>query len=231
MDERTGGRERMQSLTITRLRKLPMQRAAITKTFMTGLVTVLPIVVTLYLLYWLADISESILGQIIRVFLPDHVYRPGMGLAAGILIIFVVGMLMNAWIIRRWFAWSEHLLYRTPLVKSLYGSIREFFEFFSHPRDKEFLEVVFVPYGDKKIWRLGFVTKTDMNRLLDDSSQEELLAVYLPLSYQIGGMTVILPRSLIRPATIPAEEAWRFVLTAGVAGHADSGPGATDPEL
>jgi uncharacterized membrane protein len=186
-------------------------------------VTVLPIVVTLYLLYWLADISESILGQIIRVFLPDHIYHPGMGLAAGILIVFIVGMLMNAWIIRKWFAWSEHLLYRTPIVKSLYGSIREFFEFFSHPRNKEFLEVVFVPFGDKKIWRLGFVTKTGVNRLVDDPAQEELLAVYLPLSYQIGGMTVILPRSLIRPATIPAEEAWRFVLTAGVAGQPDSG--------
>lgn len=200
-----------------------MQQATISKTFMTGLVTVLPIVVTLYLLYWLADISESILGQIIRVFLPDRVYHPGMGLAAGILIVFIVGMLMNAWIIRKWFSWSEHLLYRTPIVKSLYGSIREFFEFFSHPRNKEFLEVVFVPFGDKKIWRLGFVTKTGVNRLVADPAQEELLAVYLPLSYQIGGVTVILPRSMIRPANIPAEEAWRFVLTAGVAGQPDSG--------
>ena len=68
-----------------------MQRNPITKTFMTGLVTILPIVVTLYLLYWFADISESILGQLIRVFLPDHIYHPGMGLAAGVLIVFVVG--------------------------------------------------------------------------------------------------------------------------------------------
>jgi uncharacterized membrane protein len=205
------------------MRKQQMQQATISKTFMTGLVTVLPIVVTLYLLYWLADISESILGQIIRVFLPDRVYHPGMGLAAGILIVFIVGMLMNAWIIRKWFSWSEHLLYRTPIVKSLYGSIREFFEFFSHPRNKEFLEVVFVPFGDKKIWRLGFVTKTGVNRLVADPLQEELLAVYLPLSYQIGGVMVILPRSMIHPANIPAEEAWRFVLTAGVAGQPDSG--------
>ena len=207
-----------------------MKRNAITKTFMTGLVTVLPIVVTLYLLYWFADISESILGQIIRVFIPDHIYHPGMGLAAGVLIVFVVGMLMNAWIIRKWFAWSEHLLYRTPVVKSLYGSVREFFEFFSHPRDKEFLEVVFVPFGDRNIWRLGFVTKTDMNRVVAHPSEEELLAVYLPLSYQIGGLTLILPRSLVRRATIPVEDAWRLVLTAGVAVAPDSGPGVAPPE-
>jgi uncharacterized membrane protein len=207
-----------------------MQRNAITKTFMTGLVTILPIVVTLYLLYWFADISESILGQLIRVFLPDHIYHPGMGLAVGVLIVFVVGMLMNAWIIRKWFAWSEHLLYRTPIVKSLYGSVREFFEFFSHRRNKEFLEVVFVPFGDKNIWRLGFVTKTDMNRFVGHPSDEELLAVYLPLSYQIGGLTLILPRSLVRPATIPVEEAWRLVLTAGVAVAPDSGPGVAPPE-
>jgi uncharacterized membrane protein len=207
-----------------------MQRNAITKTFMTGLVTVLPIVVTLYLLYWLADISESILGQIIRLFIPDHIYHPGMGLAAGVLIIFLVGVLMNAWMIRKWFTWSEHLLYRTPIVKSLYGSVREFFEFFSHPRNKEFLEVVLVPFGDKNIWRLGFVTKSNMNRLVDQPSHEELLAVYLPLSYQIGGLTLILPRSLVRPVTIPAEEAWRLVLTAGVAVSSESEPGIAPPE-
>jgi uncharacterized membrane protein len=207
-----------------------MQRNAITKTFMTGLVTVLPIVVTLYLLYWLADISESILGQIIRLFIPDHIYHPGMGLAAGVLIIFLVGVLMNAWMIRKWFTWSEHLLYRTPIVKSLYGSVREFFEFFSHPRNKEFLEVVLVPFGDKNIWRLGFVTKSNMNRLVDQPSHEELLAVYLPLSYQIGGLTLILPRSLVRPVTIPAEEAWRLVLTAGVAVAPESERGIAPPE-
>ena len=207
-----------------------MQRNAITKTFMTGLVTVLPIVVTLYLLYWLADISESILGQIIRLFIPDHIYHPGMGLAAGVLIIFLVGVLMNAWMIRKWFTWSEHLLYRTPIVKSLYGSVREFFEFFSHPRNKEFLEVVLVPFGDKNIWRLGFVTKSNMNRLVDQPPYEELLAVYLPLSYQIGGLTLILPRSLVRPVAIPAEEAWRLVLTAGVAVSSESEPGIAPPE-
>jgi uncharacterized membrane protein len=207
-----------------------MQRNAISKTFMTGLVTLLPIVVTLYLLYWFADISESILGQIIRLFIPDHFYHPGMGLAAGVLIVFVVGVLMNAWIIRKWFGWSEHVLYRTPVVKSLYGSVREFFEFFSHPRDKGFLEVVFVPFGDKNIWRLGFVTKTDMNRAVGHPSEEELLAVYLPLSYQIGGLTLILPRSLVRPATITVEEAWRLVLTAGVAVAPESGPGVAPPK-
>ena len=53
-----------------------MKRATITKTFMTGLATVLPIVVTLYILFWLADISEAILGQFIRMLLPDDIYHP-----------------------------------------------------------------------------------------------------------------------------------------------------------
>ena len=200
-----------------------MQRTTITKTFMTGLATALPIVATIYILFWLATISESFLGQFLRIFLPDHIYRPGMGLAVGVLIIFVVGLLMNAWIVRKWFAWSEHILYRTPIVKSVYRSIREFFDFFSHPRDKEFLEAVFVPFDDQKTWVLGFVTKTEMNGFLEESSQkEELVAVYFPLSYQIGGYTLIMPRSRLRPATVSAEEAWRFALSAGVAGHVDS---------
>jgi uncharacterized membrane protein len=207
-----------------------MKRSTITKTFMTGLATVLPIAVTLYLLYWLADVSESILGQFIRIFLPDHIYHPGMGFAAGVLIVLIVGMLMNAWIVRQWFAWSEHLLYRTPIVKTVYGSVREFFDFISHPHDKEFLEAVFVPFGDKRTWSLGFLTKSDMNVCFTDSSQEELVSVYLPLSYQIGGLTIVLPRSHIRPAAISTEEAWRFILTAGLTGRADSVPGTAGPE-
>ena len=146
-----------------------------------------------------------------------------MGLLAGIVIVFLIGTLMNAWIVRKWFDWSERLLYRMPIVKSVYGSMREFFDFFSHPRDKEFLEVVFVRIGDTGIQLLGFVTQHYVHGIANgDSQDEDTVAVYLPLSYQIGGYTVVVPRSYIKPAAISAQEAWRFVLTAGVTGRLES---------
>ncbi|MCJ7594556.1 MAG: DUF502 domain-containing protein, partial [Desulfobacterales bacterium] len=95
----------------------------ISKTFIAGLVTIAPIVVTFYFLYWLFGSAEALLGKLIRLLIPDHFYRPGMGLAAGVAIIFLIGLLMHAWIVQSLFGWGERLLYKVPIIKTVYGSI------------------------------------------------------------------------------------------------------------
>lgn len=62
----------------------------ISKNIITGLVTILPVVLTLYLLYWFAVSVESLLGSLIQAILPEEWYWPGMGLAAGLLVFFLL---------------------------------------------------------------------------------------------------------------------------------------------
>ena len=195
----------------------------ISKHILTGLVTILPVVLTLYLIYWLVVSAESVLGGMIRSWLPEKLYWPGMGVIVGLAAVFCVGLLMHAYLVQRMFARGEKLLYRTPLIKSIYPALRDFLNYFSPDSRKEFQQVVAVTLGDSGMQVIGFVTQADPENLPEDFRREDSILVYLPLSYMIGGYAVLVPRSAVRPIGMNMEEAMRFTLTAGVTGKA--GPG------
>ena len=188
------------------------------RSILTGLVTTLPVVITLYLLYWLAVSTESLLGGTIRLMLPEALYWPGMGLIAGLIVVFVVGLLMHIYVVQRLFAKVEQLIYHMPLIKSVYRAIRDFFNYFSSTTKKEFEQVVAVTIGDTGMQVIGFVTQAIPEHLPEGFREEGSILVYLPLSYMIGGYAVLMPRSLVRPIDMNMEEALRFTLTAGVTG-------------
>ncbi|MEJ2760645.1 MAG: DUF502 domain-containing protein [Gammaproteobacteria bacterium] len=213
------------------IHKFPIKDVNITRTFLTGLVTILPIVVTIYLLVWLGDLAESFLGRMIRVVLPESLYVPGMGLLAGLVLILLIGILMHAWIVRRTFEWSERVLYRIPVIRTVYGATRDFIQFLMHSRDPGFHEVVMVDIGDSGMQVIGFITRPDTSGLPEGAARDDdAVLVYLPLSYQIGGYTVLIPRSALRPIDMSMRAAMAFVLTGGVtAPHAP--PGRTPPDI
>jgi len=192
----------------------------ISRNILAGLAAILPIVLTLYLLYWFAVTAETALGGMIRLFLPEPMYWPGMGLVAALLVVFVLGLLMHAYVFRRLFARGERLLYHMPLIKTVYRAIRDFFDYFSPSSKKEFEQVVAVNIGDTGMQVIGFVTQAIPERLPEDFRGEDSILVYLPLSYMIGGYAVLMPRSAVRPLGMNMEEAMRFTLTAGVTGSA-----------
>jgi uncharacterized membrane protein len=190
----------------------------ISKHILTGLVTVLPVVLTLYLIYWFVVSTESVLGDLMRVWLPEHWYWPGMGVVAGLAAVFMVGLLMHAYVVQRLFAEAEKILYRMPLIKSIYPALRDFLNYFSPDTKKEFEQVVAVTLGDTGMQVIGFVTQASPENLPEDFRQQDSVLVYLPLSYMIGGYAVLMPRSAVRPVDMNMEEAMRFTLTAGVTG-------------
>jgi len=192
----------------------------ISRNVLTGLVAILPVVLTLYLLYWFVATTETALGAMIRLFLPETLYWPGMGLFAALLVLFLVGLLMHAYVVQRLFSRGEQLLYHVPLIKTVYRAIHDFFDYFSPSNRKEFEQVVAVNIGDTGMQVIGFVTQAIPERLPEDYRGEDSILVYLPLSYMIGGYAVLMPRSMVRPLDMSMEEAMRFTLTAGVTGSA-----------
>ena len=192
---------------------------SISKTFFTGLFTILPVVLTLYFIYWLVVSTESALGSMIRLGLPEDQYWPGMGTIVGLLVVFLVGVLMNAYLVRRLFALGEQILYHLPLVKSVYRAIRDFFNYFSPAKEKEFEQVVSVSIGDTGMQVIGFISQAIPENLPEEFREGDNILVYIPLSYMIGGYAVLMPRSAVRPLNMSMEEAMRFTLTAGVTGN------------
>ncbi len=185
---------------------------------LTGLITILPVALTLYFLYWIAVSTESLLRSIILSIFPEIFYWPGIGLSIALVVAFLVGLLMSAYVFQQLFAKSEELLYRMPLIKTVYKAIRDFFQFFSPTSKKEFEHVVAVSIGDTGMTVIGFVTQAVPENLPKGLQKEDNILVYLPLSYMIGGYTVLVPRSSVRSLDINMEEAMRFTLTAGVTG-------------
>jgi len=185
------------------------------KTLLTGFITLFPVILTIYFLYWLAVTSENIMGAAIQWVLPQALYFPGLGMMAGLVVVFVVGLLMKAILIRQLFGLGEKILYRLPLIKTVYRAMRDLFEFFT-PKKEGLGQVVAVTYDG--IEMIGFVTQTDEQRLPESFRDQDKVLVYLPMSYMIGGFTLFIPREHVRPIKMSMEEAMRFALTAGITG-------------
>ena len=187
----------------------------LSKTLLTGFITLLPVVLTIYLLYWLGISSEEVLGNALRYVLPQNTYFPGLGMFAGVTVVFIVGLMMNAYLVRKLFSFGEQVLYRLPLIKSIYRAFRDFFDFFS-PNKEGLGQVVSVTLNGMEL--VGFVTQEDQQRLPPSFRDRDSVLVYLPMSYMVGGYTILVPRSDIRPLEMARDEAMRFVLTAGITG-------------
>jgi uncharacterized membrane protein len=188
----------------------------IMREFLAGLATILPVMITAYLLYWLAASAEKSLGRLIKLVLPEGWYWPGMGIAAGLLLIFFIGLLMQAWGVKSLVAWGERIVLRIPLIKTLYGAVRDLIGFITKGHETGLRQVVAIKIGDENIKLIGFVTREDLASLPEEIGGQDRIAVYLPMSYQLGGYTVIVPRSAVQPLDMSLEEATRFVLTGGV---------------
>ena len=125
-----------------------------------GLVAILPIGLTVYLIYWLGVTTEELLSGPIRWFVPDAAYVPGMGLVAGFIVLFIVGLLVNAYVVRRSMHVVENLVMRVPVVKTVYGALRDVTKLVNTSGRKSELErVVLVGFGPGRV--MGFVTLSD----------------------------------------------------------------------
>lgn len=185
------------------------------KTFLKGLTVILPLGVTAYIIYWLAVSAESLLGGLLQAVLPEGWYVPGTGIVTGLALIFGVGMLTGLWIFEKLFQWAERVLEQIPLVKSLYRGVKDLMGFFASSQGEAIHRVVMVNLpGNLRL--LGFLTRQDFSDLPAGFGRADQVAVYLPMSYQIGGFTVLLPRSAVTPIDMSAEDAMRFAMTGGM---------------
>ncbi|PPC93928.1 MAG: hypothetical protein CTY33_06000 [Methylotenera sp.] len=188
----------------------------INKNILTGLITLVPVILTFYLLYWFVVTTESFLGDGIRTSISEEFYRPGMGVIAGLIVAFLVGLFMQTIIAQHLLASIERLLKRLPIVKSIYLSIRDLLDYFSSEKQKDFDQVVAISWGDTGMQIIGLVTQADMTQMPVGFDQKDSLLVYIPMSYGIGGFAVLVPRSATKPLNMSMEDAMRFALTAGV---------------
>lgn len=203
------------------------------KAFLRGLAAILPVAATAYILWWFLTGAESLMQDLLSMILESEEQRdpktgeivkqvkdvyhfPGLGIAAGIVLTLFVGLLLNNFLVRRLHDWAISLLERLPLVKTIYRMVKDMVSFFANTDREEAQEVVMVQATEAGPEMIGFLTCPDTTDLPEGIADEEKVGVFLPMSYQMGGFLVFVPRSRVRKVDMSMEEALRFSLAAGI---------------
>lgn len=194
----------------------------VSRTFFKGLIAIIPLALTLSLLFWLAGTAETALGRIFKFFFPDSWYVRGLGFVMGVAVVFSMGVFLESKTFRRLFQRLETVVLQVPLVRTVYTATSDFLALFSNNRSSQFKQVVMVKaHSGTGGWQIGFVTVPDASGI--GSLESDRVAVFLPFSYQMGGTTVFVNSKDLIKLDMTVEDALRFVATAGVVRAADDG--------
>jgi uncharacterized membrane protein len=186
------------------------------KIFIRGLIAVLPVALTAVLCIWIFRSLEDFFGFWLRQILPPGTYFKGLGILVGISLIFFIGILIQAWMVDKIYHYFEKLLQKIPFIKTIYNAFSDVMQFFDQPTTARRAVIVELPYGRV----IGFITADNADLLPPGLLKPDEVLIYIPLSYQVGGITIAWPRAQTQAFDWPADKAMSFVLTAGLAGKA-----------
>ncbi len=180
-----------------------------------GLAAVLPVALTIYLVYWLLSQMEKLAGKAILAIVPEELYFQGLGVISGFIVLVLIGLLVKAYVVRYLIRLGESLLNAIPLIKSIHGAIQDFMRAFTITEKQAADKVVLVEVQDN-MHLIGFVTARKMADYLFPDANNDIVGVYMPMSYQIGGYTLYVESHRLKPLDITVEEGMRIALTGGM---------------
>jgi uncharacterized membrane protein len=189
--------------------------AAVRRHFTGGVLVTVPVVVTLYVLYFLFRKIDGLLSPLLREILGYSV--PGMGLIATLSLIVLAGILIHhSPFGSRMYALGEILLIRTPLVRAIYSAVKQLVEAFTLPQDKMFDQVVLIEYPRQGILTVAFVSSSVL--VTANGSRSEYLTVFVPSTpTPVTGWMVLVPRDDVIPIDLTIEEAAKILMSGGIA--------------
>ena len=193
-----------------------MLKKILLKPLLKGALIVVPIAATLWLLWssfkWLNNLGLKALAAIKL----DFLIFPGSGLVIMLVLLFLMGLMARISIVNWLYARIEQAMLRFPLVKTLYGGIKDLAGMFDGNKEKaqQTVLVDMSQHGQGKA--IGFITRDQPPKELSDALGEDMLVVYFPMSYNVGGYTGFVAESQVTRVDWSFEEAMRFALTAGV---------------
>lgn len=192
--------------------------------FFRGLLTFLPVAITVYVLYLFVVWLESVAMWLVRPLLGD-LYLPGLGIVLGAAMIVGLGFLISLPTTARWLSWLELPFNNLPVVKSIYSSLKSFADYFApHKKEEAQQQVAVLRIPGNEIAVVGLVTRQSMDGLPSGLAELDHVAIYLPMGYMIGGYTIFVPRQWITPIDMSVEEAMRSSLLAWMASPTRGSP-------
>ena len=193
--------------------------------FLTGLVVVGPVTITLYIAWWFIRIVDAWVKPLVpRVYDPETYLPfaiPGFGLLFAIMLLTMIGALAANLLGRTLISSGELFLDRMPIVRNLYRALKQLFESViaaAHP-DTGFQKVGLIEFPSKGIWSLVYVTAEASGeiRALAPGGEKDLVTVFMPTGiFPPTGFVCVVPRKDVLLLSMTMEEAAKFVISAGM---------------
>lgn len=186
--------------------------------FLQGVLVVAPVVVTVYLIYWLFSSIDNLLPIFTTQdrFGNTVSHNKGLGFVIIIVALIIIGYLSSNFITGRLFKFFDQMLEKAPGVKFIYSTVKDFFEAFAGNKRKFTKPVRVLMRSNPELWQIGFITQENLELLGDIN----LMTVYMPHSYAVSGVTVIVHKDNVVPITdISASDAMKMAISGGVAGY------------
>jgi uncharacterized membrane protein len=170
-----------------------------------GIIILAPISITVYIVYWLFDKVDGILRPYVNI--------PGLGFIIIVVFIILVGWISSNFLMGSFIHFFDQWMERTPVIKFIYSSTKDFFEAFAGDK-KRFSKAVLANVFSEDVWIVGFLTDEEMSKF---EMGADKVAVYVPQAYNFAGQLYILPRSKVKKIeTISSGEAMKYAVTGGV---------------
>jgi uncharacterized membrane protein len=189
--------------------------------FFQGVILLAPIGVTIWVIVSLFNWVDNFLPNLLNTLFPVKFAMvdgripkvTGLGFVVAIAMVLFIGWLSSLFFVERLVAVFDKILERTPGVKIIYSSVKDFLEAFAGNK-KKFDQPVLVNVDAVDVWRVGFITQEST----DHFGLKEHVTVYVPHSYAISGITYMVPFTNIKrlPAGVSASEAMKYVVSGGV---------------
>ena len=182
--------------------------------FITGVLVLIPIIITIYLTLFLIKISSKIFPKELN---PDHYLPyniPGLEILISLSLITFIGWLSLTFIGKKFINFFEHVLNRIPILRTIYSAAAQLIENFSQNK-KSKKSVVLVQYPREGIWAVGFATKENTGRI-KSAIGEETISVFVPTTPNpTSGFLLMFPKKVVIFLDLNFEEASKFIVSAG----------------
>lgn len=187
------------------------------RSFINGVLTIVPIILVIYVVYKTFMFLDGFLGNILRPFMQEG-YIPGIGLLVTIVLITVLGWMSTKFFTGTIIRLIDRLLEKIPIVKTIYSVIKDTFHSFLGEK-KSFSKVALVTIPGTDYKSMGFITTEELEGLYDPL--KDYVAVYIQQTFQVAGFTLLIPKDQVEIIDVKPEDAMKFILSGGMTSTTD----------
>ena len=184
----------------------------ILRSFVNGVLTILPIILVIYVVYKAFMFLDSILGNVLRPYMQED-YIPGIGLLTTIILITLLGWMSTKFFTGTVIRLIDKLLEKIPFVKTIYSVIKDTFQSFLGEK-KSFSKVALITIPGTDMKSIGFITTEDLEDF--HNPLKDYVAVYIQQTFQVAGFTLLIPKDQVEIIDVKPEEAMKFILSGGM---------------